>query len=365
MSALSHAVSVGSNQATALDQHQVEPIKKPDKEVGEAFNPFAGLGLSTTGLFNFGSGMLKEKRLGESSEDDFWLTTNTDKTIYFFKNRANTRCEGTNHEGVNTPKECKDKAVEYGHEFVSYTDNWGYKKCTTSENCEDGVTQKGWQNWKRWHGVYNLTHGELIPRDGGNGVCPDDTCGKPKKCEGCATQVDATLKRHLKSKSMGVRNHETCTSCKPGYVFVMKNSQERTGMCKQYERPGMAETYCLSLDNTQPMCAPQDKNVWYMTAVKRKNLIRVKGLETDARDFFTPLLATEGKWYPKSFLWAMCQVHKQVVCLGGKCDTHTENECVRVCRANNAGKVDFENCDASYCEGAMGDLACHAISVMA
>merc|ERR1712166_1669292 len=95
---------------------------------------------------------------------DFWLTTSTDGMKNFKQHREHTRCEGTNHGEIQTAMQCKDRAVELGHDYSSFTNSWGYNKCTTADDCTKAVSERGWTSSKRWYGLWSATHAFENPK---------------------------------------------------------------------------------------------------------------------------------------------------------------------------------------------------------
>lgn len=61
---------------------------------------------------------------------------------------------------------------------------------------------------------------------------------------GCATQRTITYNGNSK------RDHGTCTSCKPGYAFMMIYHDSRAGSCHPYETE--ARIKCVQANDDEP-----------------------------------------------------------------------------------------------------------------
>ena len=201
----------------------------------------------------------------------------------FKQHREHTRCEGTNHGAIQTAMQCKDRAVELGHDYSSFTDSWGYNKCTTADDCTKAVSERGWTSSKRWYGLWSATHAFENPkRELACELTPFDKTKKEKKkkkeddnyktnqelCkESCLTNVDESFPSHSQNaKNYGSQSERTCTSCNPGFYLVMRNGNSRSGSCKKpvdFLVPGNLKT-CINLD-TGEKCTPADERVYYFT----------------------------------------------------------------------------------------------------
>jgi len=422
---------------------------------------------------------------------DFWLTTTTDGMKNFKQHREHTRCEGTNHDEIETAMQCKDRAVELGHDYSSFTDSWGYNKCTTADDCTKAVSERGWTSSKRWYGLWNATHSFKNPwirescqdkeepigtrdrdgmtptdyyyRDGqtidqkchsdyragntqvGEGeeeeekekgstrrrraqnkeqtpppppptppptqkeeegvctaeypkcrgfvddsslgqcwrtsdmICADKTCGDKtedhrNKCEErCLTNVDQTKLWRIEKD--GLRSYKSCTSCNPGYYLRENNGNTRSGTCEKplnFMKPGNLNT-CINLD-TGAKCKPADERVYYLTQKDKVNRLDPNVMVTDKvkEDVMTVMGPVESG----VDLFAVCRTVKEVVCIKREnsgnpfveCDTHSENECLKVCRGKfvpDLGAIpDPKDCHEALCEGDSGTEMCKAVSIM-
>merc|ERR1712166_1354766 len=325
---------------------------------------------------------------------DSWLTTTTDGMKNFKQHREHTRCEGTNHGAIQTAMQCKDKAVELGHDYSSFTDSWGINKCTTADDCTKAVSERGWTSSKRWYGLWNATHAFENPKN--ELTCeltPHDKTMKQKEkkkendnykthqelCkESCLTNMDesfpppsqkAATRRYAKMiEKQGSRSYLTCTSCNSGFYLVIRHGNTRSGTCEKpvdFLEPGNLKT-CINLD-TGEKCTPTDERVYYFTQKdkptslwthfltddvnkeiieKMKDLCHenkcdlddhgkeIKGLPSGYFKFEKKPTKSAGQLFP------VCRTVKEVVCIKREnsgnpfveCDTHSENECLTVCR---------------------------------
>merc|ERR1712166_1521680 len=382
--------------AASIVQHALEePVLGDAESLGTHFVSASGsLRLNFPGL---GRGR-NPRRLGEgfetSQETDLWLTTTTDGMKNFKQHREHTRCEGTNHDAIQTAMQCKDKAVELGHDYSSFTDSWGINKCTTADDCTKAVSERGWTSSKRWYGLWSATHAFENPKN--ELTCeltPHDKTMKQKEkkkendnykthqelCkESCLTNMDesfpppsqkAATRRYAKMiEKQGSRSYLTCTSGNSGFYLVIRHGNTRSGTCEKpvdFLEPGNLKT-CINLD-TGEKCTPTDERVYYFTQKDKPTSLWTRFLTDDVNKEIIEKMkdlchenkcdlddhGKEIKGLPSGYfkfekkptksagqLFPVCRTVKEVVCIKREnsgnpfveCDTHSENRCLKVCR---------------------------------
>jgi len=163
-----------------------------------------------------------------------------------------------------------------------------------------------------------------------------------------------------------MRTRICCTSCKPGYVFIMWRHKDRTGECREYK--SKAEIQCTEL-HTNNLAAPGAKAT-LCTKIARVeagfNMDTLKKNET-RKNHFAKAEGQYGKVVPQ------CDLRKETVCVNGNCDVKKQAVCNTVCKYKD-GMARFEflkdpkfvkkNCFPELCEGEYGELACTVVATM-
>jgi len=130
---------------------------------------------------------------------------------------------------------------------------------------------------------------------------------------------------------------------------------------------------CINLD-TGGKCKPSDERVYYLTQKdKVTRLSTVMVTDKVKEDIMTVMGSVESGLD----LFPVCRTVKEVVCIMREnsgnpfveCDTHSENECLTVCRgiwsdADKRAIADPEDCHEALCEGDSGTEMCKAVSIM-
>lgn len=188
----------------------------------------------------------------------------------------------------------------------------------------------------KWVGAHSATHADKDPRkDDGKLFCrpPGDRnwCTRRVKTR-CLTQV--SIKRQGKKD---LRNQGTCTSCKPGYAFVMKFHKSRAGECSPYER--VSKVYTAPLD-TDGHAGPQAKNTVSTKVMLSRNTLNIFRLKGEAREHFKKARGLNNAGV------AECLFRKETVCRTRKekregklkdvthCQVRKQVKCFQVCKLN-------------------------------
>jgi len=160
---------------------------------------------------------------------------------------------------------------------------------------------------------------------------------------------------------------------------------------------------CINLD-TGEKCTPADERVYYFTQkdkpasvwtdrltdkVKEDIIEKMKDLchenKCDLDDHGKEIKGLQSGYFGNAIdampsgpgLFPVCRTVKEVVCIMREnsgnpfveCDTHSENECLTVCRgiwsdADKRAIADPEDCHEALCEGDSGTEMCKAVSIM-
>ena len=183
----------------------------------------------------------------------------------------------------------------------------------------------------------------------------------------CNTQITVTT-----SDGRKIRNEKTCTSCDPrgktgyGPTLELKWGKAKAGMCHGFYNGVLVR--CTSLDKNEETAAPDEKNVYCSKTGKISDLAAVGKLNSKAaRLWFRPL--TQKARNSKFKVVARCNMIKHTACRGAHCEVKKSVQCASVCVENgwdgNVSLPKYKNCQAKYCKGKMGALACREIARMA
>jgi len=183
--------------------------------------------------------------------------------------------------------------------------------------------------------AYNSTHGEKMPQD-----LPGPPLYVPLggRVDGCLTQIAVT---RIKS----TKNGGTCTSCKPGYLFVMRYHKSKAGHCVKPRN--LPVTKCARMDVDAYDNSPEDKNILCTKYVIQSKKLSIRSnLSPEARDHFKPVL--KGTAHMASLAVAQCAAWKSIACRSGKCTVKKEVKCLKVCQYQKPtalhGLDDIGNC---------------------
>lgn len=232
-----------------------------------------------------------------------------------------------------------------GHAFISFNKSVRNKSvCESTTACSARTKADGWNVYKKWDGAFSASHADEVP------ACDRPVTGDYWVTEACATQVTVR----------GNRNLHTCTSCNPGYAFVMQKGATRTGKCQMYEA------------STKVACAIPQSNARFdhSTAqaklctkwLQAQLLFNVDQMEDEgARAHYAHVMG--GQW---GMAVPFCNVRKETVCdADGSCDVQKTVQCVKVCRLKSKeAPWRVDNCRPALCKGEYGQLACHDAAMM-
>jgi len=164
----------------------------------------------------------------------------------------------------------------------------------------------------------------------------------------------------------------SCTSCKPGYVFVMVRHKARTGECRKYWFT--PQIVCTKL-HTNERAGPEAQATLCTKVAEDHAGFKLKTLkDEEAKKHFAK---AAGQW---GVVRTICDLRKETVCVNGNCDVKKQAVCSTVCKyadRHNGDliKKDFgrrivnatfrrDNCFPDLCKGKYGQLACTASATM-
>ena len=154
----------------------------------------------------------------------------------------------------------------------------------------------GSANTSEWHGALNETHVDKAPAH-------DGALTQGKAAGACETQ--ATLQRPGKDPN---RDHNTCTSCKPGHHFMLVWAKSRLGKC---HAPGEeAEIQCSELNVDDPGSNLMKSDFICTKSVLSKAIIVVDKLTGEAKNHFSKARHKSG--YGGGYAEARCAARKEV-----------------------------------------------------
>jgi len=223
-------------------------------------------------------------------------------------------------------------------------------------------------------GAFNATHVDKYPR--GIQITPDmyrsyhvkskHGFGVNKKRNaalrlahrsGCATIVSVKPKKRNGEWTPDMSTH-TCTSCRPGYAFVMQYHKSRTGKCKAYldtAKKPFVDPIKLDVDDGETGLGDKNKLITKVSLVRSRkfNIASLKldniANTTKAKKHFDVVAKKHrGKVHPYSYAFAYCQTRKETVCRQSKsdsksdwkssCSVRKQVKCVSVCNVRSAKK---------------------------
>jgi len=249
------------------------------------------------------------------------------------------------HDDAGDKQACAEAAVAANHAFISF--NSMTSVCQSTTACGTRTAVDGWNVHKRWLGAFNATHVDEVP------ACDGPVEAGERYVNTCATQVTVN----------GVRDIQTCTSCKPKYAFVMLKGASRTGRCLEYQPASGVK--CADPNSDREFDASTANGRICTKYLEAQLLLRVDSMQDEgAKAHYASVMGGYfGYAIPK------CRVRKETACgADGSCDVQKTVECLKVCKlaAYGSGHSPWpvSNCAAALCDGEYGRLACDGAAMM-
>jgi len=252
------------------------------------------------------------------------------------------------------------------------------------------------------YAAFNKTHGSETPEHHGEEITKHHPKLKPNgqlnriaaqgkadiySTEGCKTQIKRFIYFRTQTgkwvKKWGKRACY-CTSCKPGYAFMMMLQPYAAGYCQKY-RP-QPQMRCWSLEATRNENAKDGyysykngmKHSGCTKVVRSVNLIQLRHkTQFDAairQKAFEHFKNAHLNVTASTALYSICDVRKETLCRDGNCTVSKQVDCKGVCKVKYGEKPEYDDeyikkCMTTVCASnrtldEYGDLVCENAAKM-
>lgn len=262
----------------------------------------------------------------------------------------------------NLAKRWLDKAPTHKKSEESNSEKENKKLKEEIRKLKAGMKKEKQVEFKfKWCGAFNESHADAAPHSDGQ--------VNTQALKSCLTQVNVRRKQ-----KKTYRGNRSCTSCKPGFMFVMMWHKSRAGMCAWPKLN--AQTYTTELDRDAGGASPTDNNIVNTKLLRKYHHLfiwRIK--DQKIKKHFWPATGAKGTPSQGSAV-AICHFRKESVCRERKdgsgkmkCLVRKNVQCIAVCK--HAGVLRLSNgmtlpkiaaCQNSFCKGHYGIIACKGVA---
>ena len=168
----------------------------------------------------------------------------------------------------------------------------------------------------------------------------------------------AQLQQQIRHQHMCSWLTSSCTSCNPGYAFLMLCHKSKTGKCLKTKDD--LNILCGNLDEDE---STGSNTICTKTQVSMSRVKPIEMFPKGSREFEHQLLKPARGHHEYSV--AKCHLWKQTVCRSGSCHVKKEVECLEVYKIEAyPSKPDKESCDSKYCTSTTSAGLCKRVAMM-